>query len=345
MENVKHILIIHQGAIGDFILSLPAIGTFRDNFPASSIEIWGYPDILKLVEKRYYADAISSINGKEMAQFYNENAKLDAKLGDCFRRFDLIVIFGGEGQKPLLHNLKRIKVKEVLYINTFPQPGDNSHIIDYQLSQLANLGLRISDRVPTLYPNENDLKQAREFFSQRQLNKSDLMVSIHIGSGSSKKVWPAVFFAQLSEKLIGDYRAKIIVPIGPADEKIAKEYFNFVPSDAIIPLVSPPINKLAAILQKCDFYIGNDSGITHLAAALRIPVVAIFGPTDPYIWGPRGNSVSTVYKPSACSPCSRERMKRCVNQSCLEEISMGEVYRKVKEIIHDSRCMFSNGIL
>ncbi|KPJ58167.1 MAG: hypothetical protein AMJ42_03785 [Deltaproteobacteria bacterium DG_8] len=329
------ILIVHQGAIGDFILSLPAIGSFRYNFPGASIEIWGYPDILQLVEKRFYADTISSINRKEMAQCYNENALLDTKLVECFRQFGLIVIFGGEGQKTLLHNLKRIKMKEVHCINTFPQREEKAHIIDYQISQLSPLGFRVHDKVPTLFPNENDLKQATEFFTQRQLDNSSPMVAIHIGSGSRRKVWLPGFFAQLSEKLIEDYRAKIIVPIGPADEEIAHEYFNFVASDAIIPLVNLPINKLAAILQKCKLYIGNDSGITHLAAALGIPVVALFGPTDPHIWGPRGKGVSIVYKPSECSPCSREKMKRCVNQMCMEEISVEEVYSRVKCVIHD----------
>jgi len=329
------ILIIHQGAIGDFILSLPAIGSFRYTFPGASIEIWGYPDILQLVEKRFYADTVASINRKEMAQFYNENAVLDTKLVECFRQFGLIIIFGGKGQKTFLHNLKSIKVKEVHCITTFPQHGEKSHIIDYQISQLSPLGFRVHDKIPTLFTNENDLKQAAEFFTQRQLSNRSLMVAIHIGSGSRKKAWPLERFVQLSEKLIKDAPVKIVMPIGPADEEIAHEYFNLVASDAIIPLVNLPINKLAAILQKCDLYIGNDSGITHLAAALGIPVVALFGPTDPHIWGPSGNSISIVYKPLECSPCSGEKMKRCVKRRCVEEISVEEVYKKVKCIIQE----------
>ena len=93
MEHFKRILIIHQGAIGDFILSLPAIGSFKHNYPDASIEIWGHPHILKLVEKRFYADAIGSVNRREMAQCYNENAVLDAGLMGQFRQFDFIIIF------------------------------------------------------------------------------------------------------------------------------------------------------------------------------------------------------------------------------------------------------------
>lgn len=326
-----HILIIHQGAIGDFILSLPAIGSFRCNYPRASIEIWGYLDILQLVERRFYADTIASINRKEMAQCYNEDAVLDTKLVEHFRKFDLLVIFGQEGQKTLLHNLKKIKVKEVHFINTFPQQGEESHIIDYQINQLSRLGFGVPDRIPKLFPNEDDLKRAKDFFAQRQLDNRSLAVAIHIGGGSRKKAWAPGCFAQLSEKLIEDDHAKIILPIGPADEEIAQEYFTIIASNAILPLINHPLNELAAILKGCDLYLGNDSGITHLAAAVGTPVVALFGPTTPQVWGPRGDRVFVLYNASECSPCSREEMKRCVNRRCLEEISLEEVYRKVNE--------------
>ena len=79
--------------------------------------------------------------------------------------------------------------------------------------------------------------------------------------------------------------------------------------------------------------MGNDSGITHVAAAVGIPVVALFGPTDPQVWGMRGDNVSVMYKGGfTCSPCSREEMKRCVNRRCLEEISVEDVYKKINEI-------------
>ncbi|MCK5422252.1 MAG: hypothetical protein KAJ08_08815, partial [Deltaproteobacteria bacterium] len=93
MKHVNRILIIHQGAIGDFILSLPAISSFKNSYPDASVEIWGYLHILQLVEKRFYADKISSIDQKGMAQFYSEDSVLDAKLIEHFKQFDLIIIF------------------------------------------------------------------------------------------------------------------------------------------------------------------------------------------------------------------------------------------------------------
>ena len=333
MKHVNRILIIHQGAIGDFILSLPAISSFKNSYPDASVEIWGYLHILQLVEKRFYADKISSIDQKGMAQFYSEDSVLDAKLIEHFKQFDLIIIFGRERSKTFLHNLKKIKVKEVCFINVFPQCDEDMDIIDYQMSQLSHLGYGVLDKVPKLFPDEEDGKRATEFFKKRRLNDNSLKVAIHIGSGSRMKVWPTGRFVQLSEKLIAMDGAKIILPIGPADESMAQEYFDLIDSEAIIPIANLPLNELAAILKKCDVYVGNDSGITHVAAAVGIPVVALFGPTDPLVWGMRGDNVSVMYKGGLeCSPCSREEMKRCVNRRCLEKISVEEVYKKINEI-------------
>ena len=331
MENVKHILIVHQGAIGDFILSLPAIGSFRQRYPDAAIEVWGYPAILQLVEKRFYADSIASIDRKEIARFYSENTTLDAELVARFREFDLIIIFGGERQKTLVRILERIQVKEVHSITTFPPAAESTHIIDYQLSQLLPLGYESPDKIPRLFPGESDLTQASDLFSKKQPGSKPLTVAMHIGGGSKNKVWPAGCFAQLSEKLVKEDDAEIIVPFGPADEEVAQEYFNLIDSNAISPLNNLPLTRLATLLKKCSLYLGNDSGITHLAAAVGTPVVALFGPTDPRVWGPRGDNVSIVYKAQECSPCSREEMSGCVHKKCLEGITVEEVYEKVKE--------------
>ena len=333
MGKVTRILIVHQGAIGDFILSLPAIGSFRHHYPGAEVEIWGYPEILKLVEKKFYADRIGSIDRKEIASFYNERAVLDSELVACFKRFDLIIIFGGEQQQPLVRTLEKIQVKEVKSISTFPPSADSIHVVDYQLSQLVSLGYKVPDTIPQLFPSESDRAQAIDLFSQRGIGKDTLTVAVHIGSGSRNKTWPASSFAQLSEKLIKGSAAHIMLLIGPADEEVAEEYFNLIDSRSVTTLANLPLGQLPAVLTQCDLYLGNDSGITHLAAAVGTPVVALFGPTDPRVWGPRGNDVSIVYKALECSPCSREEMKGCTHRKCLQEISVDEVYGKIKSII------------
>jgi ADP-heptose:LPS heptosyltransferase len=85
-------------------------------------------------------------------------------------------------------------------------------------------------------------------------------------------------------------------------------------------------------MEGCRLYIGNDSGITHMAAALDIPTLAIFGPTDPVLWSPRGKNVVVVRKETECSPCPQEKFLRCQKAECLYRVDMGDVLEGLKQL-------------
>ena len=336
MKQVERILIMHQGAIGDFILSLPAIGTFRFHYPRASITIWGHPEILRLVDKSSYADDISSLEQPGLALFYTEQGFESSPLAERFTSFDIIAVFGGKQQSTFVANLKKTGVGNVYHIFTFPPPEAKTHVIEFQSTQLSALGLPLKTTVPELLLRDEADRNTTRFFKQRGLDKHTLTVALHPGSGSTKKTWNVRSFAALAEKLRSNHGAQIIVPVGPADTTVSEDYVKSMPSPGSIPLHNIPLDELAAILKQCALYVGNDSGITHLASAVGTPVVALFGPTDPGVWGPRGKRVSILYGKTDCSPCSRERMHGCMQQRCLEELSVEEVYRKVKEIMKDA---------
>lgn len=335
MEQVKRILIIHQGALGDFILSLPAISAFRYHSPDTFIEIWGHLEILRLVDTSLYADTVYSIERERIAPFFTQDTLVPPRVIERFSSFDLILIFGGEKQTTFVHNLKKRGVRNVHRIDPFPPHGSNTHIIDHQASQLFLLGVKVPLKTPTLFPREADGKRMASFLEQRKLDKETHVVALHPGSGSRAKVWSPENFAQLSKHLLKDERIQLLVPIGPADKEHAADYCNIIASDRIIPVRNLSLGELAAILKKCRVYIGNDSGVTHMAAAVGTPVVALFGPTDPQVWGPRGKRVCIECRGVSCSPCSREEMNVCSHTKCLKSITVEDVYRSVKKMISD----------
>lgn len=324
-----NILIIHQGALGDFILSLPAIGAIRHSHPGSSIEIWGYTGILRLVERRFYADAVASIHREGMAHLYREHASAPDALLEQFRRFDLVVLFGGEQHGTFIHNLHQHGIRAAYRISTFPEAGGDTHVIDHQLSQLSSLGIQTAGTLPALFPGREDERYAQQCFDAHAIAPDAFTVAMHIGSGSRKKVWPPGHFVRLAEKLVTRKSARVVVVTGPADKEVVREYRSHVMSDSSSMLHSHPLPELAAILKRCSVFVGNDSGITHLAAAAGVPVVALFGPTDPRVWGPRGKHVVLLRGNAECAPCSREEMQDCTYQRCMEEISVEEVYAAV----------------
>ena len=298
--------------------------------------MWGHREILRLVHKRFYADTIASIEQPGLALFYREQGSSSSPLAERFNAFDFIAVFGGKQQSILVDNIKKAGVREVHHIITFPPPALKTHVIDFQASQLSRLGLTVTETVPKLFPNQADERGAAHFFEQRGLNKNTLTVALHPGSGSRKKAWTTGSFVKLAEKLFSDHQAQILVPIGPADTEVAEDYFKCISFPGSIPIANLPLDELAAILKQCAVYVGNDSGITHLAAAMGTPVVALFGPTDRLVWGPRGKCVSILYEETDCSPCPRERMQVCLEQRCMETLSVEGVYREVTKMLQDT---------
>ena len=338
MKQAERILIMHQGAIGDFILSLPAIAAFRFHYPRASITIWGHTEILRLISSSPYSDETSSLEQPGLALFYAEQGFETTFLAERFTSFDVICVFGGKQQSPFVANLKKAGVEKVYHIFTFPPPESKTHVIEFQSSQLSALDLPLKTTVPKLLLSESAGRNATRFFKQAGIDKHTLTVALHLGSGSIKKAWQVHSFAALARKLRSNHGAQIIVPVGPADTKVSKDYFKIMSSPGSIPIKNLPLDELAAILKQCSLYVGNDSGITHLASAVGTPVVALFGPTDSQVWGPRGKCVSILFGKTDCSPCSRERMHECIEQKCLENLSVEEVYGKVKELMKDAGC-------
>jgi ADP-heptose:LPS heptosyltransferase len=324
-----HILIIHQGALGDFIVSLPTIAAIRRSHPGSDVEIWGYPYILRLVEGRFYADAIASINQEGMSRLYSEQAAAPDGLVSRIRKFDLVILFGGELQSAFADNLRKHGVRDVYRIRSFPTEDGITHVINHQLAQLSELGIPAPGDIPELFPSREDEQHARNFFDTHAIAADDFTVAMHIGSGSRKKVWPPDRFGQLAATLVTRRGTRVVVLTGPADAELAREYRQQTPSGTGIVLNCHPLPEIAAILKRCSVFVGNDSGITHLAAASGAPVIALFGPTDPRVWGPRGKDVTILGGGAACSPCSRETLQLCAHQKCMEEITVEEVYKTV----------------
>jgi ADP-heptose:LPS heptosyltransferase len=125
-------------------------------------------------------------------------------------------------------------------------------------------------------------------------------VAIHPGSGGAQKCWPISSFAAII-KYLWQQSYPVLLLAGPADHKRVAELHKLLPSPPqaymLHRLIDAPLLEVAQYLQQCRCYLGNDSGITHLAAMLGIPTIALFGPSDPAVWRPPGPSVDVIYKP------------------------------------------------
>jgi ADP-heptose:LPS heptosyltransferase len=334
---IQSLLVIHQGALGDFILALPTLEVLRKVFPQARSVIMGFPRILELVEGRFYADEILSIDQRGMASFFARGGSLDRNLSQFFGTFDLLVVFGKDGEGTLISNLRQVCQGRILHINPFPQWTERIHLTDHLLRELHRYGFSISMGNPQLFLNEKDRDWGKDFFRTKGLTNEERAKAIvlHPGSGSKKKVWPLKRFLDLAQYLQGRSESRMVIVLGPAESGEVQKAFEGIEWDTgpAAPIVVKGLSllELASVMEGCRVFIGNDSGITHMAAALGLPTIAIFGPSDHKIWAPRGKKVAVVRKEVSCSPCSQEKFVRCQDLDCLRGIEMGDVLEALEK--------------
>ena len=286
---MNRILVIRGGAIGDFILTLPSIKLLRDRFPRAHIEILGYNHITALAEQRFYADAIRSIEHGPLAAFFAKDAALPGKLADYFSCFDLIVSYLFDPEGIFQVNLKRCGIK--MFIQGPAKPSGREHAALQLARPLEQLGLHLKNRAAKIYPTEADREFARDFLG----NARKPVVALHPGSGSETKNWPIEKWERLGEHLFSTGRALCVVT-GEADDERLRLLETAWKGKPIRFAKNFTLPHLAALLEDSVF-LGHDSGISHIAAAVGARCVLLFGPTDPAVWAPTNENVTVLRAP------------------------------------------------
>ena len=282
------ILVVRGGAIGDFIMTLPAIGALRERWPEAHIEILGYPHIIELARGRYYADATRSIDAKPMAGFFIPNAVVDPDWKAYFGGFNVVISYLFDPDSIFASNVRSCGVKQV--IEASPRPKD-AHAAVHYCRPLESLAIYVEAPHPRVHPNESDRETASRYM--KMVGRGPV-VAIHPGSGGEKKKWPVENFAAVARWVSDELAAQLVVVQGEADEHVVKRLTKQLEPRPHTVATGLKLVELAAVLERCVLFLGNDSGITHLAAAVGVPVVAVFGSASPSIWEPRGDRVRVV---------------------------------------------------
>lgn len=333
----KRVLIIRVGALGDTLLMIPLIQAIRDYHPGVYIELAGNGEYLSIVRGFPMADKVLSWHQPGLGQLYIPRSSLSPYWQDYFASFDWILAYT---QEPILaENLKKAARGLVLFYPPLPFSQEQRHIVTYLLESLKPFGI---DSLPLdrpsgipFYPSplvhlkEEDVQQAEQFLQEisQIINPGQPIIAIHPGSGSLKKCWPVDSFAWLCLKLNNWLSIKICLIGGPADEQAFNSLKQRLNGLSPILFKDLPLGTLAAFLSHCDLYLGNDSGVTHLAAALGVPTIALFGPTDPRVWAPLGPKVFVLQSKATCSPCNQEKRNNCLEPICMSSISPEHVLK------------------
>jgi ADP-heptose:LPS heptosyltransferase len=203
-----------------------------------------------------------------------------------------------------------------------PKVGELRHVSRVFADTLYPWVLR-EEHVPqarVLIPEAAAL-EARDWLMQRRGVRTKPLVAMHPGASSREKRWPLDRYRSVAALL--EPSSDLLLIEGPAEPGLTTELALWLRPEGRVLAASLPLRLLAAVLSCCDAYLGNDSGISHLAAALGLRSVVIFGPTLPEQWSPTGPSVSVLRDPTGCAACANAGNDR---HSCLENISVDGVW-------------------
>jgi heptosyltransferase III len=296
------ILVIRGGAIGDFILTLPAIRLLRDAFPKAGLEILGYKHIVSLAEDRFYAQATRSIEYAPMARFFVPGAELDAELSAYFSGFQQIISYLSDPQGYFAANLSRAGAKQVL--QAYSPPDGSAHAAEHLARPLEKLALYLENPAAEVFPSARDHAAVAQLLS----GMGGPFIALHPGSGSERKNWmPERWAAVLEGLLEKDPHLGLLLIGGEADARPLSAVAARLGARAQVAR-HLPLPHLAAVLQRCQLFLGHDTGIAHLAAASGAPCLLLFGPTDPAVWAPRNALVQVLEAP--CGDFARLSVER-----------------------------------
>lgn len=277
------ILVIRGGAIGDFILTLPAIAALRRQFPDVHLEVLGYPHIVQLAVGAGLVDRVQSIEARALAGFFARGGELDPGLCDYFSEFDIIVSYLFDPDVIFQTNVARSSTAQFIAGPHRPNEREPIPAAKVYLRPLERLAIFDADPLPRLRLNAEPQSAAE--------------IALHPGSGSDKKNWPEIRWTGLLDWLVQSTRLQLLLVGGEAEGDRLQRLAAALPAGRVRVAQSLPLPELAHLLQRCAAFVGHDSGISHLAAALGLPVVILWGATNESIWRPPHEHVAILKNP------------------------------------------------
>jgi ADP-heptose:LPS heptosyltransferase len=317
------ILLLHPGGLGDIILSLPAIDLLREQYPAARFTIAANLDHVAPILSAY-ADNAVSLSTLPLHNLYADH-ELPPADSLFWKSFDRIISWTGWGDAAFIRKLKALH-PDACVASWRPGPQEQRHVsrlfVDSLGPEIAS-GARAVP--PRILLDSQSLNQGLAWLYERGWRNGDSPIALHPGAGSPTKRWPLDRFVLLAQRLVFEGRKKLLIIEGPAESGLATMIMKALPAGEAITAESLTLDILAAVIAHAETFVGNDSGIAHLAAALGIPSIVIFGPTLPHLWAPLGPHITVLRDSRGCEACALEGKIH----TCLENITVEDVIRNL----------------
>jgi heptosyltransferase-3 len=284
---MERIVVIRGGALGDGVVTLPAIHSLTGGSPQAQLGVIGSPYLQRLAMPAVFIDQGSAA----CTWLFADGTEVDddSPPGQLLARADLVLAYTPYGcDSALSRNLQAVCSGDLLHWDPRPSKKD-CHIVDHLLGPLQQAGMATSTRIPSIQMTESERTRGETMMAER---RGKPMVLLHPGSGGADKRWPLQSFQVLAEQLTGDGVSCAMI-CGPAEDTDSQ----IKPTSEVALIRQDCLSDLIALSAAADLFVGNDSGPGHVAAAVGTPTITLFGPTNPAIWRPLATHSHVVNAP------------------------------------------------
>ncbi len=310
----ERVLVLHQGAIGDFILTLSVIQAVSEYMGGANVTAVASAPSARLaagrsvIRRSFHPDQVGA------HCLFQADGPLDNRLLNLLGEADLVLSFLGGHDERTHERLKANTSRPVISVD--PRPTDETlrqrrHITRQWRDAIRQVGLDIPDPSPPVIR----LDDKHHGIGHKRGTPSRCRIVIHPGSGGWSKCWPLEHFLMLADSL---QNAEVSWMLGPAeverDQQLVEVIHRRVADTGEPVVIETDLLRAAESLGTTNLYIGNDSGMSHLTAALGVPTIVLFIATDPAVWAPRGEHVHVVETLSTRQTLSPQQVSRVVRE-------------------------------
>ncbi len=351
MKDIKKILVRAPNWIGDCVLSLPALKALREYYKDAEIIILARPWVADVFYGSPFLTRVMLYDDKDIHRGIKGFFRLIKELKR--KRFDLAVLFQNAFRAALIAMFAGIPLRlgyrrdgrGMLLskgLRPFYEKERKEHHIYYYMNLLAPLGIVNFKRfqVPRIYLKEEEVTKAERYLK----GLSAPVIGINPGAAyGDAKMWGADKFSRLAKKLISEVEAGIIIFGSKQEHQIGEDIAVHINSSSILNMMGRiSLRESMALMSRCRLFVTNDTGPMHVASALGVPTLAVFGSTDPEITGPVGEDAHTIKREVDCAPCFKRNCP--TDKRCMEAIGVEDVFQMSLQLLYEDKTVIKEGL-
>ena len=339
-SKIHRILIRATNWVGDAVMTMPALEAVRENFPNADITVVARPWVIPLLETHpAVKNVIPYHRGKGRREDFLEILRVVRRIRE--QNFDLAILFQNAFEAALLTFLGGIKNRVgyntdgrgFLLSHGVRRRADimKGHQVEYYLGILKGMGWEANSKDPMLFVDPEEDERIGTMLRHHGIAVEDFLVALGPGAiyGPAKR-WPSERFALIGDRAAERWGAKVLIMGSEKEKDIGAEVNKAMNHPALDLSGLTSLGGAMALIKRCGFFVTNDSGLMHVAAALQIPLVAVFGSTDPVATGPRGPFARIVQHKTDCAPCLKPECPE--DYRCMLSITPEEVWHEMEEL-------------